>query len=51
MMEQTWVISVEFEGYTTGDVWVDLDDEEFETEDEVIQYVLDNVTIYADRQD
>jgi len=33
-MSKTWVFSMEFEGYTTGDVWVDLGDEEFETEDE-----------------
>lgn len=47
----TWVFSIEFEGYTTGDVWVDLDDDDYETEDEAIQYALDNVMIYADKQE
>ena len=46
----TWVFSIEFEGYTTGDVWVELDDD-YETEDEAIQYALDNVMIYADKQE
>jgi hypothetical protein len=47
----TWSVSVEFEGYTTGDVYVDLDDDEFQTEDEVIGYVLDNLMIYADKEE
>ncbi len=47
----TWSVSVEFEGYTTGDVYVDLDDADFESEDEVIEHVLDNLMIYVNKED
>ena len=48
-MEKEWHIYVELDGYSL-DTYVSLDTEEYEGEQEVIEWVLDNIIIYADEE-
>ena len=46
----TWNIYIEFNGYPIY-ADIELDDEEFETEDEVWRYVMDQIVIEPTKED